>query len=726
MENSHSIRISKSYENFSYISNSEHIFKNEKSGNTIRIEFQNKNNINSLSKIDNKFSLSCSNINNNLKESMIENEKDISTISLHDESQTSLDVNSLKNDIFFKTCFKPPKKEDIFERFNYIMESFYNIKKNKFKNTKIRCFTNKKDKAQSNQEISKCDCIPIIKKYKYCLDFNCEQKGRLNICVECLLKHIFNGNLFIPNNNIIKKNKMSEMNDEIKKFRYKINKIICYLYRVLESKFKNYKKYYSIYENESNESIKHNVLKIVFSTFLSACSNFNDYIYYYIIKRLLFENLDLSEENNSELKKSIKENLLESEKNIKKRKRKRRRDRNKICRLLWYTEFYFKEQVKNDKDKCIYIGITLEGYIIIYMLNFLIEKNNEKELYKVIKKEKVKIFQPQKIKKLKNIFLNNDSKEHNYFLLCSPLYKKAIIIDITNNFNNIKLVQEISDKIILINCVEFQYSNSNYLLNVDKNFTLWYYSERIKGLEYKIIDPKIIGEKRFRPIIYLEKRKLFIVENIKSSDKSLEFYTIDDKNIEFSLILIKNIIFQEGKNFRHNNLSDSYNNCCIIKDKYLLIGAKSNFYRDGGIYIINLDNFKLIKYRKFYRSEEINCIIDIGHNMAVCSSKQEIKKGIHNNFISDGINNSNNIQIIDENKIHMPKYQLILFELKETDNEKIILDIKKTLNGNYFWIDCDKLISDSYIICSVKRNNSLIKVDNEDLTYFLIIKSPFE
>ncbi len=778
MKNIHHIRFSKSYENYSYNSNHEQIFDNEKSGNTIRIELQNKNNTNFLSKIDNKFSLSCSNIFNNLKASIIEVEKDISSISLQDdESQISLEINSLKNDKFFRTYFEPPKKEDIFKRFDYLFDCFYNIEKNKFKDTKIRCFINKEDKFQSNQEISQCDCIPLIKKCKYCLIFNCELNGKLIINIENLLKNISNGDLFIPNNNNIKKTKISEMNDEIKKFRYLINKVIYSLYRDLDSKFKNYKKYYSNYEKESNESIKHNTFKKIFSCFLYVCTKFNAYIYYYIMKRLLFENLDLSEENNCKFKKNINENLLVSKINVKNRKIKKRKDKKIIFRILWIIEFYFKEQIKNDIDRCIYIGITLDGYIVIYMFNFLIEQNKEKELYKIIKKEKMNIYQPQKITKLKNLFLNNDEKEHNYFLLCSPLYNKAIIIDINNDFKNIELIQEICDDKGLHNCVEFQYSNYNYLLNVNKGFTLWHYNEKIKGLEYKIIEPKIKENKRFRPIIYIEKRKLFIIENIKYSNDSVEFYKIDEKNREFSLILIKQIIFKEEE-FNHNHLSDSYNNCCVIKEKYLLIGAKSNFYRDGGIYIINLDNYKLIKYRGFFRSNVINCLLDAGDNMVVCSSKKETKKGVNNIIINNRINNSNNnniknkktrkrnrnrnrknrlkkkynnafwnkdnktdnvniinqeqnsnninTQINNEKKQFKSKNQLVLFEIKEEDNGKVFLDIKKTLNGNYLWINCNKLISDSYIVCSKKRNNSIIKVDNEDLTYFLIIKNLFK
>ena len=188
-----------------------------------------------------------------------------------------------------------------------------------------------------------------------------------------------------------------------------------------------------------------------------------------------------------------------------------------------------------------------------------------------------------------------------------------------------------------------------------------------------------------------------------------------------------------------------------------------------------MDNYKLIKYRGFLRSEGIKCLIYLGNNMAICSSKKETKKGannnniIINNYINNGYNdktrkknnnrrnrlkkknyqnnafwnkdgnNSKNFinqvqkdkyniynKINDDIKQLMAKIKLILFELKEKDNGKVELSIKKTLIGNYLWINCNKLLFDSYIICSFKNNNSLIKVDNEDLTYFLKIKSPFE
>ena len=170
--------------------------------------------------------------------------------------------------------------------------------------------------------------------------------------------------------------------------------------------------------------------------------------------------------------------------------------------------------------------------------------------------------------------------------------------------------------------------------------------------------------------------------------------------------------------------------------------------------------------------------MDAGDNMVVCSSKKETKKGVNNIIINNRINNSNNnniknkktrkrnrnrnrknrlkkkynnafwnkdnktdnvniinqeqnsnninTQINNEKKQFKSKNQLVLFEIKEEDNGKVFLDIKKTLNGNYLWINCNKLISDSYIVCSKKRNNSIIKVDNEDLTYFLIIKNLFK
>ena len=57
--------------------------------------------------------------------------------------------------------------------------------------------------------------------------------------------------------------------------------------------------------------------------------------------------------------------------------------KNKSFRILWITEFYLKEQIKNDIDKNIYISITLEGYVIIYLFNFstnLNQKSDVKEL----------------------------------------------------------------------------------------------------------------------------------------------------------------------------------------------------------------------------------------------------------------------------------------------------------------------------------------------------------
>ena len=154
--------------------------------------------------------------------------------------------------------------------------------------------------------------------------------------------------------------------------------------------------------------------------------------------------------------------------------------------------------------------------------------------------------------------------------------------------------------------------------------------------------------------------------------------------------------------------SESPFNSCVIKDKYLLIGTKvdkdkkksNNIENDtkiieAGIYIINLDAIfndksKIDKsIKNIENCKEVNSILHIKDNMFICNFKK-----IENN------------------------YSLTSFEIIEK-NEKI--DIKKIsfLSGFCKNINSKKLINDSFIICSYKKNNEIYKINTKGELYHI-------
>ena len=171
----------------------------------------------------------------------------------------------------------------------------------------------------------------------------------------------------------------------------------------------------------------------------------------FYIKRLIIENIhEINEIQQLKYKNIIQQNISLAQRDFELLKKKKTKIWNKnvdkIFKLLWIIEFFFKEEIKKDIDKKIFISITLKGYVIIYLFNFLIDlnqKSDEKELYKVINKKTVNILEPQKIVKLKCFNNYNKNEGNNYFLLSSPNKHMALIINVTNNFQLIENIQKI-------------------------------------------------------------------------------------------------------------------------------------------------------------------------------------------------------------------------------------------------------------------------------------------
>ena len=243
------------------------------------------------------------------------------------------------------------------------------------------------------------------------------------------------------------------------------------------------------------------------------------YIYYRIIKSLITEYIYLIKEfNKSNYINTIEKNILEAMKEINDEE-KYKKSYKKSFIIIEIIEFFSKDQIKNDIDKTIYISIT--GYVIIYSLNFDESLRKPEELFKVINKEKLK-FHPKNIAKLKCFNSNsniNKNEENNYFLICSSLtMNKALIINVTNNFQSIKTVQTINVCKGMISSVEFNYDGYYYLLSAFKSkFFLWFCNE--KKLENKELEPKcnLKGKtitnfinKKYKPILFIMKVKNYL------------------------------------------------------------------------------------------------------------------------------------------------------------------------------------------------------------------------
>ena len=648
----------------------------------IKIKIYNKK-LDYLDRIDNKFRLCPSKSKNNGSENEEEEEKegnkkeekeieedekkedekieneieDISSISETNDEYLE-NSKSFNMDAYFnKECYYS-YIENIILKFTDLINNYKKINKDKiYRNTYIRCFLNKRIKNHDKQ----CNCVPLIECKRRGIFFICEKQLKKYIRIDELLKLILNGELFakIQNNNdclytdkdkkkvyddynynindkLLKSNK--DLNNENEIFNYKKAKKKISKFKKISNTAIEYKiKYFNELSNEYNNKVNNNdnLKKKIGNVFNYVCEKINIALYCIIIKALIKEYEDIIKKKKiSKYELIIEQNILHAQLVIKKNKlknnKKVREREESINRILWIIQFYSEEQIKNNIDKKnIFISIDRNDNVIIFKINYSNDLNKESdELFQIIKKQNVDLFQPQQIFRLNcfNNIINNE--KNNFFLLCSPNKHKALIILVTDNFQTIETYQKIIYHKGLYSSVEFHYYGLYYLLNVSKIFTLWYYEEKTKTLGHKEIFPKINqnvdkilkdDKKLDRPIIYIESRKIFILQ-IFNPIISIQFYEIDTETNEFNLKLIKNIILGKEEN---NEISNSYNNSCVFKDKYLIIGAKRNetIPKDGGIYIIDLDNFHFQMIHFIKNCQTINSLLNIGNNMIICSSK---------------------------------------------------------------------------------------------------------
>ena len=406
---------------------------------------------------------------------------------------------------------------------------------------------------------------------------------------------------------------------------------------------------------------------------------------------------------------------------------------------------------ENKSKNNIYIGVTLNGFLIIFSFNFYNKdninnsnynnninnindlKNNENIIYNnenfklinLINSKKLGIGYPLKIMKLESKFLDYKTNQ-NIFLVSFPSsgngdYGIAEIIEISQDYNIISILNTFSCYKGLINAIEINLNDNYYLLNCTNGFSLWFYDSNKKEVKSEVIVPKlnsILKEnnndykdfRTFKNAFFIKKKNLLIVQ-ITFPIQYIFFYTINNENNKF------NIIFQSQIKINYDEpyFSDNAFNSCIIEDKYLIIGTKikknnniiknknldnpnniiiedNNDIKDAGFYIINLENKNIVKniqmkYTNLCKC--VNCIMPIRNNLFACTLEFSRR---------------------NEDPYFKKYYSLMTFKIYEEENGNIKIDEKGYKNGYYKNINSFQLINDYYIICSDDKTNSILKI----------------
>ena len=537
--------------------------------------------------------------------------------------------------------------------------------------------------------------------------FSCDGSNFKFFNIEKIIKLILSKKIIFvefPQNkenkiNINTKNDIKDNLNEIKiiKLRYDIlgketsyikkraNIFVTYAIQNINKLIAKYKELIS----NKNEILKNGFEQKLKRFFLSLRKNLNDFIYFFIIKRLINESFGFTDENPNI--NNVKNNLFAAKNilmNCKKNKKdelfhKIRTKNKKKCKLRWMIPFYYKEEIKNDLDKNIYIAINSDGNILIYLLNDVYKiYPNEKALYKLIKKVTIdNKFNQFKIMKLKNIFtcLQLDGK-NNYFLISSFLSfpkdkDKAIIINIKEKFGTTleeRYQYEMNQTIIfersLYSSIEIEFNEQNYLLNYHKNFTLGIYNENKNDLEFKDINVKMISKNDdssdkkpvyvYGPLIQGNINKNLIIALTINPIQKIEVYEIDKLNKDFSLIHKGSIYFKKEDNY----ISVQNNNYFLYKDKYLLFASVENTKtkKKGCIYIFDIEKLRCINVFQNKRVASFRCILGLNDNTLICSmdnytSKQYFKTGAVALLYAEEKNN-NLVLKIREKKFFEGKY----------------------------------------------------------------------
>ena len=372
----------------------------------------------------------------------------------------------------------------------------------------------------------------------------------------------------------------------------------------------------------------------------------------------------------------------------------------KKFKLRWIIPFYYKEEIQNDLDKNIFIAISSDGNVLIYLFNDVSKiYPNEKALYKLIKKVTIDNNCNQiKIMKLKNIFSSLQLKgKNNYFLISSFLEDKAIIINLKEKYENtleeryqFEMIQTIKFERGLYSSIEIEFNEQNYLINYHKIFTLCIYNENKNEIEFKDVNVKMVSnndelfEKKYvyGPLIQGNINKNLIIAMTIIPIQKIEVYEIDKSKKDLSLILLGNILFDKKDNY----FSVQNNNYFLYKDKYLLLASVENKItkRKGGIYIFDIEKFHCKNYFQNNRVASFRCILGINDNTLICSLEMYTSRKY---FRVGGI--------------------ALLYAEEKNNNLNLKIRENKIFEGKYNYINCNTLISNSFFSCSHDMNTEI-------------------
>ena len=371
----------------------------------------------------------------------------------------------------------------------------------------------------------------------------------------------------------------------------------------------------------------------------------------------------------------------------------------------------------------------------------------ENECFKIIDYKDLKEkSSPTIIKRLEKCFEGYkfiQDKKWNIFIVSFTAGGKegkgnAKILGITDDYKGIEILKNIdSDDLGLVNAIEININNNYYLLSCFKNFKIWYYDSNSKEIKSEIIIPKKDDKnvfdknceyqnfKTYKPLNFIEKRKLLIVQ-VTYPEQYIFFYYINDDNNAFNIILLTQIKINK-ENDPH--FSDNYFNSYLIKDKYLLIGTKikkkEENNKNKSKNKANKNNNKNKKNNNY-----INNISIINKNNNSKNNNNKKNKANKNNKKDN--NNKNIIQIYKENNNN----NNIINDTKFKEAGMYLINLDRIVNGlsesdkaiqRYFITFSEKLICISQLrenmfICTVKLVPSN-KFDYAFITFKIIEKN---
>ena len=616
--------------------------------------------------------------------------------------------------------------EKILEECKYLINIFKKINEIfYFKNIIIRCF--------HDEENNNCNCIPIIYKSRYGMAFSCDNKNYKYLRICDILKLIFQKKLFIQINNIKENSdKINNINENT--IKIKLIKVINDGHKEVLNLSQNYFAKYNkiikkIIENDKfnillddynkTEGQRNEIIRKIKNFHKNLIININNYTYFLIIKKIIKESLGFIGENNNleNIKKDIEiaKKLLYYKESIKK-------DKHFLCqrkeniRIKWITHLYYKDEIKSDIDKNIFITISSNGYICIFLFNIALStlKNETSQFKKLLEQKIEEIKIHDNILKIKKCYDKKDVQENHYFLISSFVEEKALIIKVSEKTENpleqryqIKEIETIDFERGLYSSIEIDYKGQYYLLNYHKSFELWYYNEiknkfdrkEIKVLDY--IPDYNLGKKSIYGPLIQSKNKNLIIALVSFPIQRIEVYNFDE---------LDNFICLRLKGFIKLSKDDNFINPCnndyfLYKDRYLLLTSEvnKNLRERGGIYVFDLDKLiqvNLIEYKDINR---FNCFLGINDDTMICSIELipiQIKKNVNN---KDG--------------------GLILLKIEEKNG---IINVRRIENkiykGKCKFINCKDFIYESYFICSSFKENGVFRLNekNEFVHYFTL------